>query len=105
MTDHTPVIFTQDLDKTFGPVQSLDRQQVESAPREVYGYLGPDSAGKSVTMRILLGLVRHDAGTVQVFGKDAWKYAVELQKRLADVPDQVELWPNLTGGEAIDMFL
>jgi len=105
MTDHTPVIFAQDLDKSFGPVQALDQLQLNIAPGEVHGYLGPNGAGKSVTMRILLGLLRPDAGTVQVFGKDPWKHAVELHKRLAYVPGDVELWPNLTGGEAIDMFL
>lgn len=105
MTDHTPVIFAQDLDKSFGPVQALDQLQLNIAPGEVHGYLGPNGADKSVTMRILLGLLRPDAGTVQVFGKDPWKHAVELHKRLAYVPGDVELWPNLTGGEAIDMFL
>lgn len=105
MTDHTPVIFAQDLDKSFGPVQALDQLRLNIAAGEVHGYLGPNGAGKSVTMRILLGLLRPDAGTVQVFGKDPWKHAVELHKRLAYVPGDVELWPNLTGGEAIDMFL
>lgn len=56
-------------------------------------------------MRVLLGLLRPDAGTVQVFGKDPWRHAVALHKRLAYVPGDVELWPNLTGGEIIDMFL
>lgn len=105
MTDTTPVIFAHNLVKTFGPVRALDNLNLNIAHGEVHGYLGPNGAGKSVTMRILLGLLRPDNGTVEVFGKDPWKHAVELHKRLAYVPGDVELWPNLTGGEIIDMFL
>lgn len=105
MTDTTPVISAHNLVKTFGPVRALDNLNLNIAHGEVHGYLGPNGAGKSVTMRILLGLLRPDNGTVEVFGKDPWKHAVELHKRLAYVPGDVELWPNLTGGEIIDMFL
>lgn len=105
MTDTSPVIHAHNLVKTFGPVTALDNLDLNIAHGEVHGYLGPNGAGKSVTMRILLGLLRPDHGTVEVFGKDPWKHAVELHKRLAYVPGDVELWPNLTGGEIIDMFL
>ncbi|GAA2044883.1 ABC transporter ATP-binding protein [Yaniella flava] len=105
MTDAAPVIYAHGLEKSFGPVQALNDLHLDIAPGEVHGYLGPNGAGKSVTMRILLGLLRPDAGTVQVFGRNPWTHAVELHKRLAYVPGDVELWPNLTGGEVIDMFL
>ncbi|MFD1860440.1 ABC transporter ATP-binding protein [Aeromicrobium camelliae] len=105
MTDTTPVIHTRDLVKDFGPVRALDHLDLEIAPGEVHGYLGPNGAGKSTTIRILLGLLRPDAGTVSVFGRDPWRDAVELHRRLAYVPGDVELWPNLSGGEVIDMFL
>ena len=105
MTDPAPVIYAHGLEKSFGPVQALSDLHLDIAPGEVHGYLGPNGAGKSVTMRILLGLLRPDAGTVQVFGRNPWTHAVELHKRLAYVPGDVELWPNLTGGEVIDMFL
>src|SRR5690606_20258052 len=71
---------------------------------EVHGFLGPNGAGKSTTIRILLGLLRADRGSVKLFGEDPWRHAVELHRRLAYVPGDVELWPNLTGGEAIDVF-
>lgn len=73
-------------------------------PGEVHGFLGPNGAGKSTTIRILLGILRHDGGTVRLFGADPWHNAVALHRRLAYVPGDVELWPNLTGGEAIDLF-
>lgn len=105
MNENPSVIRAEDLVKTFGPVRALDNLTLNVAEGEVHGYLGPNGAGKSVTMRVLLGLLRPDSGSVQLFGKDPWKHAVELHKRLAYVPGDVELWPNLTGGEIIDMFL
>ena len=71
---------------------------------EVHGFLGPNGAGKSTTIRVLLGLLRADAGTASVLGGDPWRDAVDLHRHLAYVPGDVSLWPNLTGGEAIDLL-
>lgn len=105
MSESAPVITAQNLVKEFGQVRALDNLNLSIAPGEVHGYLGPNGAGKSTTMRVLLGLLRPDSGTIRLFGRDPWKDAVELHRRLAYVPGDVELWPNLTGGEVIDMFL
>jgi ABC-2 type transport system ATP-binding protein len=72
---------------------------------EVHGFLGPNGAGKSTTIRIVLGLVRATAGEVRLFGADPWRDAAELHRRLAYVPGDVSLWPNLSGGETIDLLL
>lgn len=93
------------LRKTFGQVQALDGLDLSVAPGEVHGFLGPNGAGKSTALRIILGLLRPDSGTVRVFGADPWRDAVALHRRLAYVPGDVELWPRLTGGEVIDLFL
>jgi len=100
----TPVISAQGLIKTFGRTRALDGLDLEVAPGEVHGFLGPNGAGKSTTMRVLLGLLRADGGTVRLLGGDPWHDAVALHRRLAYVPGDVELWPNLTGGEAIDLL-
>lgn len=100
----TSAISTRGLVKTFGRTQALDGLDLEVEKGEVHGFLGPNGAGKSTTIRVLLGLLRADAGTVQLLGGDPWKDAVALHRRLAYVPGDVELWPNLTGGEAIDVF-
>lgn len=100
----TPVISAHGLVKTFGSTRALDGLDLEVAPGEVHGFLGPNGAGKSTTMRVLLGLLRADAGDVRLLGGDPWHDAVALHRRLAYVPGDVELWPNLTGGEAIDLF-
>nr|WP_323127166.1 ABC transporter ATP-binding protein [Brevibacterium atlanticum] len=90
--------------KSYGRVRALDGLDLEVARGEVHGFLGPNGAGKSTTIRILLGILRHDAGTVRLLGDDPWSKAVPLHRRLAYVPGDVELWPGLTGGEAIDLF-
>ena len=100
-----PVIEIRGLEKSFGATRALDGLDLEVTPGEVHGFLGPNGAGKSTTIRILLGLVRRDAGDVRLFGRDAWSEAADLHRRLAYVPGDVSLWPNLSGGEVVDMLL
>lgn len=90
--------------KTFGPVRALDGLDLSVLAGEVHGFLGPNGAGKSTAIRVLLGQLRADAGTSTVLGADAWTDAVALHRRLAYVPGDVNLWPNLTGGEVIDLL-
>jgi ABC-2 type transport system ATP-binding protein len=92
------------LAKTFGPVRALDGLDLEVPAGEVHGYLGPNGAGKTVTIRILLGLLRQDGGEARIFGMDPWDDAVALHRRLAYVPGDTNLWPNLSGGEIIDLI-
>jgi ABC-2 type transport system ATP-binding protein len=92
------------LVKTFGSVRALDGLDLTVEPGEVHGFLGPNGAGKSTTIRVLLGLLRKDAGEVRLLGGDPWRDAAELHRRLAYVPGDVNLWPNLTGGEVIDLL-
>jgi ABC-2 type transport system ATP-binding protein len=92
------------LVKTFGHVRALDGLDLTVESGEVHGFLGPNGAGKSTTIRVLLGLLRADAGEVRVLDGDPWRDAVELHRRIAYVPGDVNLWPNLTGGEAIDLL-
>jgi ABC-2 type transport system ATP-binding protein len=92
------------LVKTFGPTRALDGLDLAVEAGEVHGFLGPNGAGKSTTIRVLLGLLRADAGSVRLLGGDPWSDGVALHRRLAYVPGDVNLWPNLTGGEAIDLL-
>lgn len=98
------VITTRGLIKNYGATQALSGLDLEVAQGEVHGFLGPNGAGKTTTLRILLGLLRYDGGEVAVMGRDPWHDAVKLHRDIAYVPGDVELWPNLTGGEAIDLF-
>jgi ABC-2 type transport system ATP-binding protein len=100
-----PVISVKGLVKTFGTFRALDGLDLEVLPGEVHGFLGPNGAGKSTTIRSLLGLLRTSDGTATVFGLEPWRDAVEIHRRLAYVPGDVALWPNLSGGETIDMLI
>lgn len=90
--------------KRFGPVTALDGLDLMVERGEVHGFLGPNGAGKTTTLRILVGLMRADAGSLRVLGCDPWREVSALHPRLAYVPGDVALWPNLTGGEAIDLL-
>ena len=92
------------LVKSYGATRALDGLELSVRTGEVHGYLGPNGAGKTTTLRILLGLLRADAGEVRLLDGDPWRDATELHRRLAYVPEEVMLWPNLTGGEIIDLL-
>ncbi len=91
--------------KTFGETRALDGLDLVVRSGEVHGFLGPNGAGKSTAIRVLLGLLRATSGRTTVLGADAWQDAVALHHRLAYVPGDVSLWPNLTGGQAIDLLV
>ncbi|MCL2200408.1 MAG: ABC transporter ATP-binding protein [Oscillospiraceae bacterium] len=95
---------TDNLIKRFGKFEALKGINLALHEGEVFGFIGPNGAGKSTAIRVLLGILQASEGTAQIFGKDAWKDAVEIHKRVAYVPGDVSLWPNLTGGEIIDLF-
>ncbi|TQM84749.1 ABC-2 type transport system ATP-binding protein [Saccharothrix saharensis] len=100
----TAAISVSDLVKTFGPTRALDGLDLTVHEGEVHGFLGPNGSGKSTTIRVLLGLLRADAGSASLLGGDPWRDTAELHRRLAYVPGDVSLWPNLTGGEVIDLL-
>jgi ABC-2 type transport system ATP-binding protein len=100
----TTVIEAHDLVKTFGRTRALDGLDLGVEEGEVHGFLGPNGAGKSTTIRVLLGMLRRRSGTATVFGRDPWRDAVAIHRDIAYVPGDVSLWPNLSGGEAIDFL-
>ena len=96
---------TVKMSKKFGKFTALDGIDLKVNEGEVFGYIGPNGAGKTTTIRVLLGILQATDGSAKVFGLDAWKDAVEIHRRIAYVPGDVNLWPNLTGGEVIDLFV
>ncbi len=99
-----PLIEVSGLVKSFGTTRALDGLDLTVDRGSVHGFLGPNGSGKTTTIRVLLGLLRVDSGTVRLLGGDPWEDAVELHRRLTYVPGDVSLWPKLTGGEIIDVF-
>jgi ABC-2 type transport system ATP-binding protein len=104
MTGNDLAVDIRGLRKSFGRTRALDGLDLVVAPGEVAGFLGPNGSGKSTTIRVLLGLLRADGGTVRLLGGDPWRDAVPLHRRIAYVPGDVTLWPNLTGMQAIDFL-
>jgi ABC-2 type transport system ATP-binding protein len=100
----TNVVEMTGVVKRFGKVTALDGLDLTVAQGEVHGFLGPNGAGKSTTLRLLLGMLRSDGGSLRVLGLDPWRNVATLHRRLAYVPGDVALWPNLTGGEVIDLL-
>src|SRR4051812_45706908 len=103
-TRRVPAIEIHDLVKTFGATRALDGLDLTVAEGEVHGFLGPNGAGKSTTIRVLLGLYRADSGTARLLGGDPWRDVTALHRRIAYVPGDVTLWPNLSAGEVIDLL-
>lgn len=99
------ILEIKNLQKKFGKFEALKNITFDIKKGEVFGFIGPNGAGKSTTIRILLGILHANGGSAKIFGKDVWQSAVSIHKRLAYVPGDVYLWPNLTGGEIIDLFL
>jgi ABC-2 type transport system ATP-binding protein len=100
----TNPIEIQGLIKDYGRFRALDGLDLSVSAGEVHGFLGPNGSGKSTTIRVLLGLLRSNGGSARLLGGDPWRDAAELHRRLAYVPGDVNLWPNLTGGEVIDLL-
>lgn len=99
------IIEMHHVTKTFGHVTALDGVDLAVEQGEIFGFIGPNGAGKSTTIRVLLGMLRKTSGEALLFNEDAWANAVAIHKRLAYVPGDVSLWPNLTGGEVIDVLM
>ncbi|PIM70923.1 ABC transporter [Streptomyces sp. JV178] len=104
MTKANPAIEVSGLHKSFGRTHALAGLDLTVESGEVHGFLGPNGAGKSTAIRVLLGLLRADAGATRILGRDPWKDAVEVHRRIAYVPGDVTLWRNLSGGEVIDLY-
>lgn len=98
------VIEMREVTKTYGKVIALDKVSIKVEKGQVYGFIGPNGAGKTTAIRIILGILKPDEGTALINGLDAWSDAVQIHGNIAYVPGEVNLWPNLTGGEVIDFF-
>lgn len=101
----TEVVKVEGVQKTFGKAKALSDVTFTVEAGEVVGFIGPNGSGKSTTIRILLGIIKRNAGNAEIFGKDVWKNSLEIHKRISYVPGEVTLWGSLTGGEIIDLFL
>jgi ABC-2 type transport system ATP-binding protein len=100
----TATIRAQQLTKRYGHVTALDSLDLEIEQGEVFGYLGPNGAGKSTTIALLLGFIRPTSGSARIFDLDVRRDARLIHRRVAYVPSEANLWPSLTGAEALQFL-
>lgn len=98
---HSALEFSN-LNKAFGPTQALRNVSLNLEPGEILGFLGPNGAGKSTALRVALGLLKADSGSVTVAGAPAG--SDEARRSVAYVPGDVSLWPRLTGNETFELM-
>lgn len=92
-------IAVRGLVKRFGEVQAVAGIDFDVREGELFGFLGPNGAGKSTTINMLIGLARPDAGTIRIGGIDCSKNPKAAQHLMGVVPDESNLYPELTGFE------
>jgi len=94
-----PAIRAKGLEKRFGDVRAVQGVDIEVAPGELFGFLGPNGAGKTTAMTMLTGLSRPDAGSIEIGGVDCSKNPKAAQHLIGVVPDESNLYPELSGFE------
>lgn len=99
-----PVLALRGVCKRFGARTALDGLELALGSGEVYALLGPNGAGKTTTINLVLGFLRADAGEVRVCGTDAGAEPIVARAQIAYIPEQVALYPNLSGLENLRYF-
>jgi ABC-2 type transport system ATP-binding protein len=91
------IIEVAELTKRFGEVTAVDHVSFQVGQGELFGFLGPNGAGKTTTINMLIGLARPDSGTIRIGGLDCRKNPKAAQHLIGVVPDESNLYPELTG--------
>ncbi|MBN9606476.1 MAG: ABC transporter ATP-binding protein [Actinomycetales bacterium] len=87
------------LSKSFGSTIAVDDVDLAIRRGSFSGFVGPNGAGKTTTLAMVTGMLRPDAGTVQIDGVDIWAHPREAKKLLGVLPDRLRLFDRLTGAE------
>jgi ABC-2 type transport system ATP-binding protein len=95
--DPTEAILTERLTKYYGPVRGVEDLDLQIHPGEIFGFLGPNGSGKTTTLRLLLDLIRPDAGRALIFGKDVRAERAAVHGLVGYLPGELAMWPELSG--------
>lgn len=99
-----PVIEVEQLTKSFREIKAVDALSFSVMPGEVYGFLGQNGAGKSTTIRMLLTLIKPDAGTIRILGMDLQRHRREILRQTGAIIERPDLYKYLTGLENLRIF-
>jgi ABC-2 type transport system ATP-binding protein len=89
------------LTKRFGTTIAVDALDLEVRAGTFFGIVGPNGAGKTTTLSMMTGLLRPDAGSVEVDGVDVWKDPDAARRRIGVLPDRLRLFDRLTGAQLL----
>jgi ABC-2 type transport system ATP-binding protein len=98
-----PAIRARGLVKRYGRITAVDEVDLTVSPGDVYGYLGPNGAGKTTTLRMMLGLIRPDAGTVELFGRNPLLDGVRALDGVAGFVEAPRFYPYLSGRTNLEL--
>lgn len=96
-------IKTRNLTKSYGDYVTVRALDLEVKPGSVYGFLGPNGSGKTTTVKMLLGMRLPSDGEASVLGFDCQKDSIKICKRIGYVPENGNLYPQMTVGETISL--
>src|SRR5712692_766885 len=94
-------IRTSKLSKDYGLARGLFELDLDVAPQEVFGYLGPNGSGKTTTIRLLMGMIRPTGGAAYVFGLDCRRDSAEVKRRVGYLPGDLPQFGSLRGSEVV----
>ena len=100
----TPVVAISNLSKTFGEHTVVSDLSFTILPGDVYGFLGQNGAGKSTTMRMILGLIRPDSGSIEIKGKSFSAHRRELLRHIGAIIERPDLYNYLSGWDNLRLF-
>src|ERR1700730_4512818 len=98
------IIEAEKLTKNYGSKRGIADVSFQVEEGEVFGFLGPNGAGQTTTIRLLMALLRADAGSARIAGLDCWKQSLEIKRLIGYMPGEPALDPNLTGGQILEYF-
>ncbi len=104
MTASGAAVEVNGVSKSYGTTTALDSIEVTVQSGELYGFLGPDGAGKTTLFRILTTLIEPDAGHAKVLGLDVVRDLWSLRRQLGYMPGRFSLYTDLTVEENLRFF-
>src|ERR1700724_3650216 len=100
----TAMIEVQGLTKNYGSKRGISDVSFQVEEGDAFGFLGPNGAGKTTTIRLLMALLKPNAGSARIAGLDCWEKSVEIKRLIGYMPGELSLDPGLTGGQILEYF-